>query len=138
MRVAVLGATGQVGAVMRAILEEREFPVDDLRLLATSRSAGRRIAFRGGEVVVENAATADVTGVDIALFSGGAAASRELAPRFVAGGAIVIDNSSAWRMDPEVPLVVPEVNAAALEAIPKGIVANPNCTAMVAMPILWP
>ncbi|HUD18702.1 MAG TPA: aspartate-semialdehyde dehydrogenase [Acidimicrobiales bacterium] len=138
MRVAVLGATGQVGTVMRAILEEREFPVDDLRLFATSRSAGRRIAFRGGEVVVEDAATADVAGVDIALFSGGAAASRELAPRFVAGGAIVIDNSSAWRMDPEVPLVVPEVNAAALGWIGKGIVANPNCTTMVAMPVLKP
>ena len=132
MRVAVLGATGQVGTVMRAILEEREFPVDDLRLFATSRSAGRRIAFRGDEVVVEDAATADVAGVDIALFSGGAAASRELAPRFVAGGAIVIDNSSAWRMDPDVPLVVPEVNAAALGSIGKGIVANPNCTTMVA------
>jgi aspartate-semialdehyde dehydrogenase len=138
MRVAVLGATGQVGAVMRAILEDREFPVDHLRLFATSRSAGRRISFRGGEVVVEDASTADVSGVDIALFSGGAAASRELAPRFVAGGAIVIDNSSAWRMDPDVPLVVPEVNAAALGSIGKGIVANPNCTTMVAMPVLKP
>jgi aspartate-semialdehyde dehydrogenase len=123
---------------MRAILEDREFPVDHLRLFATSRSAGRRISFRGGEVVVEDAATADVSGVDIALFSGGAAASRELAPRFVAGGAIVIDNSSAWRMDPGVPLVVPEVNAAALGSIGKGIVANPNCTTMVAMPVLKP
>jgi aspartate-semialdehyde dehydrogenase len=123
---------------MRAILEERNFPVDELRLFATSRSAGRRLPFRGGEVVVEDAATADVGGLDIVLFSGGATASRELAPKFAGGGAIVIDNSSAWRMDPDVPLVVPEVNAGALGSIPKGIVANPNCTTMVAMPALKP
>jgi aspartate-semialdehyde dehydrogenase len=138
MRVALVGATGQVGTVMRAILEERNFPVDELRLFATSRSAGRRLPFRGGEVVVEDVATADVGGSDIALFSGGATASRELAPKFAGGGAIVIDNSSAWRMDPDVPLVVPEVNAGALGSIPKGIVANPNCTTMVAMPALKP
>jgi aspartate-semialdehyde dehydrogenase len=138
MRVAVVGATGQVGAVMRAILDERQFPLDDLRLFASSRSAGRRIPFRGNEVEVEDAATADLAGLDVAMFSSGAAASRELAPRFAAAGAIVIDNSSAWRMDPEVPLVVPEVNAAAMASIPKGIVANPNCTTMVAMPVLKP
>lgn len=138
MRVAVVGATGQVGSVMRAILDERAFPLDEIRLFATSRSAGRRLPFRGRDVVVEDAATADVAGVDIALFSGGAAASRELAPKFAATGAIVIDNSSAWRMDPEVPLVVPEVNAHELSSIPKGIVANPNCTTMVAMPVLKP
>jgi aspartate-semialdehyde dehydrogenase len=138
MRVAVVGATGQVGTVMRAILAERSFPLDELRLFASSRSAGRRLPFRGEELVVEDAGTADVSGIDIALFSSGATASRELAPRFVGGGAVVIDNSSAWRMDPDVPLVVPEVNAAALAAIPRGIVANPNCTTMVAMPVLKP
>jgi aspartate-semialdehyde dehydrogenase len=138
MRVAVVGATGQVGTVMRGILDERRFPLDDLRLFATSRSAGRRLVFQGTDVVVEDAATADPGGVDIALFSGGAVASLELAPRFARAGAIVIDNSSAWRMDPEVPLVVPEVNAGALASIPKGIVANPNCTTMVAMPVLKP
>jgi aspartate-semialdehyde dehydrogenase len=138
MRVAVVGATGQVGTVMRAILDERGFPVDELRLFASSRSAGRRLRFRDDEVVVEDAAIADPSGIDIALFSSGATASRELAPTFAAAGAIVIDNSSAWRMDPEVPLVVPEVNADALTGIRKGIVANPNCTTMVAMPALKP
>ncbi len=138
MRVAVVGATGQVGTVMRTMLAERGFPLDELRLFASSRSAGRRLPFGDAELEVEDAATADVAGVDLALFSSGATASRELAPRFAAGGAIVIDNSSAWRMDPDVPLVVPEVNAATLTSIPKGIVANPNCTTMVAMPVLKP
>jgi aspartate-semialdehyde dehydrogenase len=133
-----VGATGQVGAVMRSILVERDFPLDELRLFASSRSAGRRLAFGDTELVVEDAAVADPAGLDIALFSSGATSSRELAPRFAAAGAIVIDNSSAWRMDAEVPLVVPEVNAAALHAIRKGIVANPNCTTMVAMPVLRP
>jgi len=123
---------------MQAILEERAFPLDDLRLFASSRSAGRTLAFRGQSFVVEDAATADVSDIDIALFSSGATASRELAPRFTGGGAVVIDNSSAWRMDPDVPLVVPEVNEAALGSIRKGIVANPNCTTMVAMPVLKP
>jgi aspartate-semialdehyde dehydrogenase len=134
----VVGATGQVGTVMLAILGERGFPVDELRLFASSRSAGRRIGFRGDELVVEDAATADVSHLDLALFSSGATASLQLAPRFAAAGAIVIDNSSAWRMDPEVPLVVPEVNGTALGSIPKGIVANPNCTTMVAIPVLKP
>ena len=138
MRIGVVGATGQVGTVMQAILEERAFPLDELRLFASSRSAGRTLAFRGEELVVEDAATADLSGLDIALFSSGATASRELAPRFAAAGAVVVDNSSAWRMDPDVPLVVPEVNESALGAIPKGIVANPNCTTMVAMPVLKP
>jgi aspartate-semialdehyde dehydrogenase len=138
MRIGVVGATGQVGAVMQAILEERAFPLDELRLFASSRSAGRSLTFRGDQLVVEDAATADISGLDIALFSSGATASRELAPRFAAAGAVVIDNSSAWRMDPEVPLVVPEVNEAALGSVRKGIVANPNCTTMVAMPVLKP
>jgi len=138
MRVAVVGATGQVGEVMRSVLHERGFPVDDLRLLASSRSAGRLLPFRGSDITVEDAETADPSGVDIALFSIGSAASRALAPRFASAGAIVVDNSSAWRMDPEVPLVVPEVNAGTLRSIPKGIVANPNCTTLVAMPALKP
>jgi aspartate-semialdehyde dehydrogenase len=138
MRIGVVGATGQVGTVMQAILEERDFPLDELRLFASSRSAGRTLAFRGEQLVVEDAATSDPSGLDIALFSSGATASRELAPRFASAGAVVVDNSSAWRMDPEVPLVVPEVNEAALASIPKGIVANPNCTTMVAMPVLKP
>jgi aspartate-semialdehyde dehydrogenase len=138
MRVAVVGATGQVGSVMLSILDGRRFPVDELRLFASSRSAGRRIRFRGADLMVEDSATADPSGIDVALFSVGAGASRELAPRFAAAGALVIDNSSAWRMDPEVPLVVPEVNGSALASIPKGIVANPNCTTMVAMPVLKP
>jgi aspartate-semialdehyde dehydrogenase len=138
MRVAVVGATGQVGTVMRSLLEQRDFPLDELRLFASRRSAGRRLPFRGAELPVEDAATADVSGLDLALFSSGAEASRQLAPRFTSEGAVVIDNSSAWRMDPDVPLVVPEVNGATLGSIPKGIVANPNCTTMVGMPVLKP
>ena len=138
MRIAVVGATGQVGTVMQAVLEERAFPLDELRLFASERSAGRTLAFRGGSLVVEDAATADVSGIDIALFSSGATASRVLAPRFAAAGAVVVDNSSAWRMDPDVPLVVPEVNEDALGSMRKGIVANPNCTTMVGMPVLKP
>jgi aspartate-semialdehyde dehydrogenase len=138
MNVAVVGATGQVGTVMRAVLEERGFPLDRLKLFASARSAGRHLPFRGEQLLVEDAATADVSGLDMALLSVGAAASKELAPRFVSAGAVVVDNSSAWRMDPAVPLVVPEVNGSALGSIPKGIVANPNCTTMVGMPVLKP
>jgi aspartate-semialdehyde dehydrogenase len=138
MRIAVVGATGQVGTVMRAVLAQRSFPVDDIRFLASARSAGTRLAWGDGEVAVEVADDADYGGVDVALVSVGADASRRIAPRIAAAGAVVIDNSSAWRMDPEVPLVVPEVNAHALDDIAKGIVANPNCTTMVAMPVLGP
>ncbi len=138
MRVAVVGATGQVGAVMRTLLAERRFPAADVRFLASSRSAGRTLPWAGREITVEDAATADLGGIDLALMSCGATTSRELAPALAGGGALVIDNSSAWRRDPQVPLVVPEVNAEALEEIPKGIVANPNCTTMVAMPVLAP
>jgi aspartate-semialdehyde dehydrogenase len=123
---------------MRAVLIERDFPLDGLRVFASARSVGRCLPFRGEELVVEDAAVADPAGLDLALFSCGAPGSRELAPRFAAAGAVVIDNSSAWRMDPEVPLVVAEVNEHALASIPKGIVANPNCTTMVAMPVLKP
>jgi len=138
MRVGVFGATGQVGGVMLRILEERSFPLDELRVFASARSAGRTLGFAGQDVTVEDAEVASFDGLDFALFSAGATASRALAPRVAAAGAIVIDNSSAWRMDPDVPLVVPEVNAEALESIPKGIVANPNCTTMVGMPVLKP
>ena len=138
MRVGVFGATGQVGGVMLRILQERSFPLEELRVFASARSAGRTLPFAGTEVTVEDADTASFAGLDLALFSAGATASKALAPRVAAAGATVIDNSSAWRMDPDVPLVVPEVNAEALQSIPKGIVANPNCTTMVAMPVLKP
>jgi aspartate-semialdehyde dehydrogenase len=138
MKIGIVGATGQVGGVMRSVLAERQFPVDVLRLFASSRSAGRRLRWGDTEVDVEDAHTADYAGLDFVLFSAGAATSRELAPKVAAAGAVVIDNSSAWRMDPEVPLVVAEVNGHALDTIPKGIVANPNCTTMVAMPVLKP
>ncbi|MGA3354319.1 MAG: aspartate-semialdehyde dehydrogenase [Acidimicrobiales bacterium] len=138
MRVGVFGATGQVGAVMRSVLAERAFPLDGVRFFASARSAGRTLSFKGEDVVVEDVVGADFSGIDIALFSCGASTSLELAPLVAAAGAVVIDNSSAWRMDPDVPLVVPEVNRDALSKIPKGIVANPNCTTMVAMPVLKP
>ncbi|KQY96248.1 aspartate-semialdehyde dehydrogenase [Microbacterium sp. MEC084] len=133
---AVVGATGQVGTVMREILVERGFPIRELRLFATERSAGTTIEFQGVDVVVEDVATADPSGIDIALFSAGATGSRAHAPRFAEAGAVVIDNSSAWRMDPEVPLVVSEVNPHAIAEAQKGIIANPNCTTMAAMPVL--
>ena len=138
LSVAVVGATGQVGTVMREILAERAFPVRELRLFSTARSAGRAVEFAGKTVIVEDVATADPAGIDIALFSAGATGSRAHAPRFAEAGAVVIDNSSAWRMDPEVPLVVDEVNPHAIENLPKGIIANPNCTTMAAMPVLKP
>ncbi len=136
--VAVVGATGQVGGVMRALLEERNFPADQVRFFASSRSAGSTLPFRGEQIVVEDAETADLTGLDIALFSAGGATSKALAPKYAAAGAIVIDNSSAWRLDPDVPLVVSEVNPAEIKNARKGIIANPNCTTMAAMPVLRP
>jgi len=138
MDIGIVGATGQVGGVMLRILEDRKFPVGTLRLFASSRSAGRTIEWNGRTIEIEDASTADYTGLDVALFSAGGGTSKELAPKVAAAGVTVIDNSSAWRMDPDVPLVVPEVNAHALDSIPKGIVANPNCTTMVAMPVLKP
>ena len=136
VRVGVVGATGQVGAVLRTLLEERNFPADEVRFFASSRSAGKTLPWRGGEVVVEDAETADPTGLDIALFSAGATMSRVQAPRFAAAGVTVIDNSSAWRKDPDVPLVVSEVNPEQTPNLAKGIIANPNCTTMAAMPVL--
>lgn len=138
LNVAVVGATGQVGGVMRKLLEEREFPIASIRFFASERSAGSTLEFRGEEVEVENAATADPTGIDIALFSAGATTSRAQAERFAKAGAIVIDNSSAWRMNPDVPLVVSEVNPDAIADARLGIIANPNCTTMAAMPVLKP
>lgn len=136
IRLGVVGATGQVGAVVRRLLEERDFPLAELRFFASARSAGTTIEYRGEPITVENAETADPTGLDVAIFSAGATTSRAQAPRFAAAGVLVIDNSSAWRMDPDVPLVVSEVNPHALDDVPKGIIANPNCTTMAAMPIL--
>src|SRR5215831_85278 len=138
VRVGVVGATGQVGGVMRAVLAQRSFPVGEMRYFASARSAGRTLPWAGQDVVVEDAATADFAGLDIVLFSAGKYTARELGPVVAAAGATVIDNSSAWRMDPDVPLVVSEVNPEALASIPKGIVANPNCTTMAAMPVLKP
>jgi aspartate-semialdehyde dehydrogenase len=138
MRVGVFGATGQVGSVMRALLDERGFPVDEMRYFASARSAGTTLPWKGQDVTVEDTATADFSGLDVALFSNGGGTSKEWAPRVAAAGATVVDNSSAWRKDPDVPLVVSEVNADDLDTITKGIVANPNCTTMAAMPVLKP
>jgi aspartate-semialdehyde dehydrogenase len=136
--VGVVGATGQVGTVMRRLLDERDFPVDRIRFFASSRSAGSTLSWRGADVVVEDASTAHVGDLDIALFSAGATTSRAIAERYAAAGAVVVDNSSAWRMHPEVPLVVSEVNGAEVANAAKGIIANPNCTTMAAMPALKP
>ena len=136
LNIGIVGATGVIGDAMRRVLAERRFSTDTVRLFASSRSAGRRLYWGGREIAVEDAAAADPAGLDIVLFSAGAATSRELAPKFAAAGAVVIDNSSAWRMDPDVPLVVSEVNPHTIEVRPKGIIANPNC--MAAMPVLKP
>jgi len=134
--VGVVGATGQVGQVVRQLLLERDFPLDSVRFFASSRSAGTTLLFGDTEVVVEDVATADPAGLDIAIFSAGATLSKEQAPRFAEAGVIIVDNSSGWRMDPEVPLVVAEVNPEETVNPPKGIIANPNCTTMAAMPAL--
>ncbi|MER6203793.1 aspartate-semialdehyde dehydrogenase [Streptomyces sp. NPDC001586] len=138
MRVGIVGATGQVGGVMRGILAERKFPVDELRLFASARSAGSTLEWEGQEITIEDASTADYSGLDIVLFSAGGSTSKALAEKVASQGAVVIDNSSAWRRDPEVPLVVSEVNPHAIKNRPKGIIANPNCTTMAAMPVLRP
>jgi aspartate-semialdehyde dehydrogenase len=137
VNIGVVGATGQVGQVMRTLLEERDFPATGVRFFASARSQGKKLPFRGQEIEVEDASTADPAGLDIALFSAGATMSRVQAPRFAAAGVTVIDNSSAFRKDPDVPLVVSEVNFARdAGRRPKGIIANPNCTTMAAMPVL--
>lgn len=136
IRIGVVGATGQVGAVVRRLLEERDFPVAEIRYFASARSAGTTLPWKGEDIVVEDAATADPSGLDVAIFSAGATTSKAQAPRFAEAGVLVIDNSSGWRMDPDVPLVVSEVNPHAIKEARKGIIANPNCTTMAAMPIL--
>ena len=138
MQLGVVGATGQVGQVVLTLVQERHFPAESIRLFASSRTAGQSVSVAGQDIVVEDLETADPTGLDIAIFSAGATVSRTHAPRFAEAGVTVIDNSSAWRLDPEVPLVVSEVNPHALDVIPRGIVANPNCTTMAAMPVLKP
>ena len=137
-RIGVVGATGQVGTVVRQLLSDRAFPIDDIRFFASSRSAGTVLSFAGKDIVVENTETADQAGLDIAIFSAGATLSKAQAPRFAEAGVTVVDNSSGWRMDPEVPLVVSEVNPHAIADAVKGIIANPNCTTMAAMPALKP
>ena len=139
MNVGVVGATGQVGVAVRDILLERAFPIEEIRFFASARSAGKVLPFGDREVTVEDAATADPTGLDIAIFSAGATTSRALAQRFADAGVIVIDNSSAFRKDPAIPLVVSEVNPDAMAPVleaGRGIIANPNCTTMAAMPVL--
>jgi aspartate-semialdehyde dehydrogenase len=141
VRLGVVGATGQVGVAMRQILLERNFPVDEIRFFASARSAGKVIPFGDRDVVVEDASTADPSGLDIAVFSAGATTSRAVVPAFVDAGVIVVDNSSAYRKDPDIPLVVSEVNPEAIESVVaarRGIIANPNCTTMAAMPVLKP
>lgn len=138
MRIGIVGATGQVGGVVRGILAERNFPVEQLRLFASARSAGRTLPWQDTEITVEDAATADYSALDIVIFSAGGATSKALAEKVADAGPVVIDNSSAWRRDPQVPLVVSEVNPSAITERPKGIIANPNCTTMAAMPVLRP
>lgn len=136
LTLAVVGATGQVGHVMCQILADRDFPAAKVRFFSSARSAGTELEYRGEKIIVEDVAEADYSGIDIAVFSAGATASREYAPKFAEAGAVVVDNSSAWRKDPDVPLVVSEVNPDAIKSRPLGIIANPNCTTMAAMPTL--
>lgn len=138
MHIGVFGATGQVGGVMRTLLVERDFPITSIRFFASARSAGTTLDFKGEPITVEDVATADFSGIDIALFSAGKTTSMEYAPKVAAAGAVIVDNSSGWRMDPQVPLVVSEVNPDDVADRPKGIIANPNCTTMAAMPVLRP
>lgn len=139
LTIAVVGATGQVGRVMRTLLEERQFPATKVRFFASSRSAGTMIPFRGENIIVEDITAtplSDLEGIDIAVFSAGGSVSKTEAPRFAAAGAIVVDNSSAWRKDPDVPLIVSEVNPEEVAHATKGIIANPNCTTMAIMPVM--
>lgn len=138
VNVAVVGATGAVGIEFLKILDERGFPIRNLRLMASARSAGKTMIFRGQPYVVENLETADPKGIDIALFSAGGSISKVYGPKFAAAGAVVVDNSSAFRMDPDVPLVVPEINPEDCKSRPKGIIANPNCSTIIALVPLWP
>ncbi|PHX92741.1 MAG: aspartate-semialdehyde dehydrogenase [Acidimicrobium sp.] len=134
----IVGATGMVGSVMRTLLIERKFPATTVRFFASARSAGSIIEWDGQKITVEDASTADTSDLDIAIFSAGATTSRALAEKYAAQGTIVIDNSSAWRMNPDVPLIVSEVNPEDIANAKLGIIANPNCTTMAAMPVLKP
>jgi aspartate-semialdehyde dehydrogenase len=136
--VAIVGATGAVGVEMLLCLEQRNFPLSKLKLLASARSAGKRMTFRGQEIVVEELTHDSFVGVDIALFSAGGGISKEFAPSAAAAGAVVIDNSSAFRMDDDVPLVVPEINPEAAKNHPRNIIANPNCTTIITLMALAP
>ena len=138
MHVGVVGATGMVGTVMRQLLADRKYPVSSLRLFASARSAGSSVEWNGRTISIEDASQADPTGLDVVLFSAGASTSRALAEKYAGAGAIVVDNSSAWRMNPDVPLIVAEVNPQDVALAKKGIIANPNCTTMAAMPVLKP
>ncbi|MEY3073341.1 MAG: hypothetical protein RLZZ554_15 [Actinomycetota bacterium] len=138
MHVGVVGATGMVGTVMRQLLAERRYPLTSLRLFASARSAGSTVEWNGKTITIEDAAEANPAGLDVVLFSAGATTSRALAEKYAAAGAMVIDNSSAWRMNPDVPLIVAEVNPEDVAQAKKGIIANPNCTTMAAMPVLKP
>ncbi len=138
MNLGIVGATGQVGGVVLSLLAERDFPLGTLRLFASARSAGQKLTFGDRTIEVEDASLADYSGLDVVIFSAGGSTSKELAPKVAADGAVVVDNSSAWRMDPDVPLVVVDVNDSDADLRPKGIIANPNCTTMVAMPVLMP
>ena len=138
MHVGVVGATGMVGTVMRQLLADRKYPVSSLRLFASARSAGSSVEWNGRTISIEDASQADPAGLDVVLFSAGASTSRALAEKYAEAGAIVVDNSSAWRMNPDVPLIVAEVNPQDVALAKKGIIANPNCTTMAAMPVLKP
>ena len=138
MNLGIVGATGQVGGVVLSLLAERDFPLGTLRLFASARSAGQKLTFGDRTIEVEDASLADYSGLDVVIFSAGGSTSKELAPKVAADGTVVVDNSSAWRMDPDVPLVVVDVNDSDADLRPKGIIANPNCTTMVAMPVLMP
>ncbi len=135
---AIAGVTGAVGQEFLKILDERKFPFNSLKMLASSRSAGKQIDFQGKTYTVEELTANSFDGIDIALFSAGGGRSREFGPAAAAAGAVVVDNSSAFRMDPEVPLVVPEVNPEAIANRPKGIIANPNCSTIIANVPVWP
>lgn len=137
LHVAIVGATGAVGVEMMKTLEKRNFPVGKLTLLASAKSAGKRLPFKGGEVVIEELTEKSFTGVDVALFSAGGSISKQFAPFATQAGAIVVDNSSAFRMDADVPLVVPEINGADVKSS-RGIIANPNCTTAITLMALWP
>ncbi|MHC4574736.1 MAG: aspartate-semialdehyde dehydrogenase [Planctomycetota bacterium] len=134
---AIAGVTGAVGQEFLKILEERDFPFDSLKVLASSRSAGKKIEFKGKQYIIEELANSSFARIDIALFSAGASRSKEFAPAAVEAGTVVVDNSSAFRMDPDVPLVVPEINPQAIQNH-KGIIANPNCSTIIAIVPVWP